>query len=150
MGDTTALDALDLLAAGEVVGRVKASNVSLHGLYTDHVAANAVLALAALSAKLVERVAARVAAWEPPPATVALRLPCPSRSDAQRRELIDLLVVPGDGELHAVAWTLVAGRAGRVVAVRRRRRTPKRVTSCRFGSDAQVFAAWPAIGPSAP
>jgi hypothetical protein len=192
MGDTAALDALDLLAAGEVVGPVKASNVSHHGLYTDHVAANAVLALAALSAKLVERVAAHVAAWEPPPATVALRLPCPSRSDAQRRELIDLLVVPGDGE--AGGRALVAsgrrrpgradvalerqpgpsprahprpadrrrrrgaarrgvdagGRGADRVAAVRWRRTPKRMTDRHFGTDGRVFAAWPAIGPSAP
>jgi hypothetical protein len=109
MADTAALDALDRLAAGGVVGRIKASNVSHHGLYTDHVAANAVLALAALPAKLVKRVAAHVAAWEPPPATVALRLPCPARRDAQRRELIDLLVVAGDGQAGVRPWRQAAG-----------------------------------------
>jgi len=100
--------ALDRLAAGGV-GRIKASNVSHHGLYTDHVAADAVLALAALPAKLVERVAAHVAAWEPPPAMVALRLPCPVRRDTQRRKLSDLLVVAGDGQAGVRPWRQAAG-----------------------------------------
>jgi hypothetical protein len=50
-----------------------------------------------------------VADWDPPPATVALRLPCPARRDAQRRELIDLLVVAGDGQAGVRSWRQAAG-----------------------------------------
>lgn len=67
-----------------------------HVLYREHLAADLVLALAHLEGLLARRLADHVAAWQPPPATLALRQPCPHRTDPDGRAMIDLLLVRPD------------------------------------------------------
>lgn len=81
ISDVAALRALDELADSGLVGRIEAANVSLHALAVDH-----------------------VAGWDAPPATVALRVPCPARRDDADRELIDVLVAPADAASEGERW----------------------------------------------
>jgi hypothetical protein len=98
--------ALEGLAGAGIVWRAKVTPYwHWHVLYREHVAVEAILALANLHVTLGERVAAHAADWQPPPATLALRLPCPAGADAESRELTDLLVVrPPLADTHRPGW----------------------------------------------
>jgi hypothetical protein len=61
-----------------------------------HVAREAVLEVAHLPDKLLAHLAAAVADWQPQPAPVAVRLPCPERVDVKGGDMIDLLVVTAE------------------------------------------------------
>lgn len=105
VSDRAALHALDYLATGGVVSRLKCSNVTLHVLDHLHVARELVLALTDLPARVVARVADTVAEWELAPQAVALRWPCPSQVDLKGGEMIDLLVIAGaSGDDDAERW----------------------------------------------
>jgi len=104
VSDVAALRALDDLAAGGLVGRLKCSNVSLHALYTDHVAADTVCELAALPTTLCQHVAVHAGAWQQPAATVAVRLPCPTHTDDADRAVVDLLIITDDDGEPATSW----------------------------------------------
>jgi hypothetical protein len=98
IADNTALTALDYLATTGVVSRLKCSNVTLHVLDHLHVAREPVLALTHLPDRLAERLATAVAAWQPQPTAVALRLPCPDQLDTKGDDMLDLLVIAGDAD----------------------------------------------------
>jgi hypothetical protein len=85
--------ALDDLVAAGVVWQARLRPCYWHFLYREHLAAEAVLALADLTAALGRRIAAHAADWQPSAATLALRTPCPARTGPGGRALVDLLIV---------------------------------------------------------
>lgn len=90
-GVNRALD--DLVDAGVVWRAEVNATYHWHFLYREHIAADFIVALAQLPLRLGRRVAAHAAHWDPAPQTLALRLPCPTTTDASGHALLDLLVV---------------------------------------------------------
>lgn len=95
VSQTGANKALKRLVAGGVVLARPAGSAILYSLNRDHVAAGAVLQLAALRATFLQRVTEAVAGWQLPAVSVVL-FGSVARGDAGTASDIDLLVVRPD------------------------------------------------------
>lgn len=119
MSPNAARRALDDFVASGIVWRSRrGANWSVHLLDPEHLLVPALRDLADVGPRLQARLAAHVADWSPPPATVAFRAPAPSRVDGQGRDMVELLVAVDDPAL-LVQPTWVEQVDGLVQAVRR-------------------------------
>jgi predicted nucleotidyltransferase len=86
------LDALNRLTEHGLVTRVELNRAYLYALNTDHLAADAVIALAGLRAKLFERIKVELGTWRIAPVHVSL-FGSTARGDGDTHSDIDLFIV---------------------------------------------------------
>ena len=132
--------ALHVLAASGVVQRERAGPSYLYRLNRDHLAADAITALATMRERLVDRIGQRVASWEIPAEAVWL-FGSAARGDGSTSSDVDLVVVrPADVDEDDETWARQLGGSARPS-------TPGRATRPRSSSTtAPAWTPWPGLG----
>ena len=101
---STTARVLDGLTAGGVIHRTQVGSACVYKLNRDHLAADAVLALATMRTRLIEQLAARLRGFEHRPATAVL-FGSAARGDGDEDGDIDLLLVrPADVDDDDPQW----------------------------------------------